>query len=157
QRNFYCEGRKGAWSPAVGRIAGSGHPKSTLSGSQTAKPSIGRPQSRCGELQEMAIRVAEVDAVASARPVGAALDRNAVLAQPLLPRCKLVCRDRERDVQRTVPIVRRNRTAGHADGFERRPAVEEEQHARTGYVIGAKTRVRSQRLEPEHVLVKARG
>src|SRR6516162_3558167 len=53
---------------------------------------INRPESRRGQFQEVPIRIAEIDAFASAGPFCATLDRNAVRRKPLFPIRKLVRR-----------------------------------------------------------------
>src|SRR5262245_52850054 len=67
--------------------------------------SIDTPQARRRQLQEMPVGIAEIDAVTAALPIGAALDRDVVLTQALLPLRQLVRRDGEGDVQRPVTVV----------------------------------------------------
>src|SRR5262249_13694013 len=107
----------------------------------TSKTSIDRPQARRRQLEQMPIRVAEVDAHAAAGPLGAAFDRNPMLAEPLFPVRQSLSLDGKRDVQRTVAIVRRDGTARHAHSFERRSAPKQQQHVLAADIIGAKARV----------------
>src|SRR5262244_3481773 len=118
--------------------------------------SIRRPQARRRELKEMTVGIAEIDALAATAPSGAALDRDTVFGEPLLPVGKLVGADRKRNVQGPVTIVRRNGSAGHAHGFEREAAPEDEQHALAADVVSAEARVARERGELEHVLVETR-
>src|SRR6516165_7230602 len=46
---------------------------------------INRPQARRRQLEQMPVGIAEIDAVAAARPIGAAFDGDALLAQSLFP------------------------------------------------------------------------
>ena len=58
--------------------------------------------------------------------------------------------NREGDVQRSVPVMGRNGSAGQRHGLERRPALEQEQDASSGHVVGAKPAVLGERGETEH-------
>ena len=91
--------------------------------------SINLPQTGRGELQEISIRISKIDAVSAARPFGAPLDPYFVPAQPRLPLRQVFSCYCEGDVQWAVTIVRRNRAARQASGFERRAALEQKQHA----------------------------
>src|SRR5260370_13723211 len=57
---------------------------------KNAEDLIAQPKSGRGELQEMPVRIAEIDAVAATRPFGAPLDLDAGTAQPLFPRRQLI-------------------------------------------------------------------
>ena len=46
---------------------------------------IPRPQSGRRQLEEMPVRIAEIDALAAARPFGAAFDGDVLGLEPLLP------------------------------------------------------------------------
>src|SRR5688572_10430640 len=93
-----------------------------------AQALVNRPQAGRGELQEVPVGVAEIDALASALPGGAALDRDVVAGEARLPASELVLRDREGDVKRTRAVMRRNGAARHVHGLERAAAREQEQH-----------------------------
>ncbi len=47
---------------------------------------INRPETRRRQFHDMSVRIAEINAVPAARPVGARLDLHAMFAQTLLPR-----------------------------------------------------------------------
>src|SRR5438270_477141 len=49
----------------------------------TARCLVNRPQAGCCQLHEVSVRIAEIDAVSATPPFGAALNWDAVLAQPL--------------------------------------------------------------------------
>src|SRR5882757_1176255 len=104
----------------------------------------------------MPVRIAEIDALAAARPLRAPLDRNAMRGEPRLPFRQLVATDRERNMQRAVTIVGRDGTARHAHGLERETAPEDEQHAAPADIISVEPLVAGERLEPQHLAVEAR-
>src|SRR5712692_1838472 len=120
----------------------------------TTDGSIDRPEARGRELQQVSVGIAEIDAVATARPVGAAFDGDATLAEPAFPRRQLVGGDRKRQVQRSVAIVRRDRAAGQVHGLERGAAAKQQQHALAADIVGAKARIAGQGRELEHPLVE---
>ena len=72
----------------------------------------------------MAVRIAEINAVAAARPMRAAFDRDAGILQPPLPDIALICGDGKGHMHRTRPVVRRNRTAGEMHRVQRMAAQE---------------------------------
>ena len=114
------------------------------------------PIGRASPVPEVPVGIAEIDAVAAARPVGAAFDRDAVLGEPLFPGRQFVGGDRQRHVQRSVPVMRRDGAARHAHGLQREAALEQQQHAVAADVVGAKPLIAGERLELEHLLVEAR-
>src|SRR5215207_8789720 len=83
-------------------------------------PRIRRPKPRRGELKQMPVRVTDIEALPAARPRRAALDRDAGLAETLLPSCEVGGVDREGDVERPMAVVRRNGAAGQPHGLKRR-------------------------------------
>ena len=86
---------------------------------------IPRPQSGRRQLEKMPVRIAEIDALAAARPFGAAFDGDVLDLEPLLPSRKLIGRDRKGDMHRPVAVMRRDGTAGKLHGLERAAAQEE--------------------------------
>src|SRR5215217_322666 len=103
----------------------------------------------------MPVRVTEIEALPAARLRGAALDRDASLAETLLPSCEVGGVDREGDVERPMAVVRRNGAAGQPHGLKRRAALKHQQHAASAHVVGAKARVACERSETENVFVEA--
>ena len=85
----------------------------------------------------MPVGIAEIDAVAAARPIGAAFDGDALLAQSLLPLRQLIRSNGKGLVQRPMAVVRGYRAARHAHGFERGAAAKQQQNAPAADVIGA--------------------
>src|ERR1700676_235820 len=74
-------------------------------------PLVADPKSGRGQLQEMPVRIAEIDAVAATRPCGAALDGDAGAAQPLFPGRQLVGRNGERHMGRPLAVMGRDGAA----------------------------------------------
>ena len=72
----------------------------------------------------MAVRIAEINAVAAARPMRAAFDRDAGILQPLFPDIAFICGDGKGHMHRTSPVVRRNRAAGQMHRVQRMAAQE---------------------------------
>src|SRR5580692_5738478 len=72
---------------------------------------VAGPQSGRGELQEMAVRIAEIDAVAAARPLSPAFALDAGCAQPFLPSRQLVGRHGKGHVGWPLAVVGRNGAA----------------------------------------------
>src|SRR5271169_5432698 len=105
----------------------------------------------------MPVGIAEVDALAAARPSGPAFDGDALGLEPLLPGRELVGRNRKGDVDRAVPVMRRDGAAGKAHGFERTPAQEEKQHAARADVVGAQPLIAVDAVEAKHLLVEWTG
>src|SRR5438874_12510104 len=88
---------------------GATRPLSTL----RLRSSIDFPNSRCRQFQQMPVGIAEINAVAAARPVGAALDRDLARSEPCLPVRELAAAHTERHVQGAAAVVRRNGAARH--------------------------------------------
>src|SRR6202023_3030267 len=86
---------------------------------RAAGRSVIAPQPRGRQFQEVPVGIAEIDTAAAPPPIGAALDRNAAVAQPLLPGHEFVGGDGKGNVHRSAAIVRRDSTARHRHGFER--------------------------------------
>src|SRR5215471_19047346 len=137
--------------PRARRLFGAG-----LLDGQSVHALVNRPQPRRGQLEEVPVRITEVDAVPAARPTGAAFDSHPFLGEPLLPLRQCVGGNGKGHVQRSMAVVRRDRAARHAHGFERRAAVKQQQHTLTADIIGAKARVAGQRIKPQHLLVETR-
>src|SRR5262245_18281539 len=104
----------------------------------------------------MPVLIAEIDAFAAARALGTPLTRDILRGEPCLPVAKLLAGDRKRDMQRSVTIMRRDGTARHAHGLERKAAPEDQEHAASADVISPKARVAHQLLQPQHIAVEAR-
>src|SRR5262249_37403989 len=98
---------------------------------------IPRPQAGRRQLEEMAVGIAEIDAFAAARPFGAAFDGDVLGLEPLLPGRELVGRYRKGDVDRAMPVMRRDGAAGELHGFERTAAQEKKKDAARADVVGA--------------------
>src|SRR5262249_35524351 len=81
---------------------------------------ISRPKPRRRQLEQMPVGIAEIDAVAAARPIGAAFDGDALLAQSPLPLRQLIHGNGKGHVQRSLAVVRGVGAARHAYRFERR-------------------------------------
>src|SRR6185437_17162535 len=105
----------------------------------------------------MAVGIAEIDALAAARPFGAAFDGDAGISQLRFPFGKRVRGDRERDVHRAAAVVWWNGAAGQLHGLQRMAAEEQQQHAARADVIGAQPGVAIDAVEPEHLLVERTG
>src|SRR5262245_52623415 len=105
----------------------------------------------------MPVRVAEVNALAAALPRRAAFDRYLICGEPLLPLRQLVLADREGDMQRPRPVMRRDGAARHVHRFERTAAREEEEHVAAADRERSETAVLVEWLQLEHVAVKAHG
>src|SRR5690349_10187361 len=105
----------------------------------------------------MAVGIAEVDALAAPRPFGAAFDGDALGRKALLPSRELVGSDRKGDMDRTVPVMRRDGAAGKLHGFERMAAQEEKQDAAPTDVVGAQPLVAVDAVEAKHLLVECAG
>ena len=82
---------------------------------------IPRPQSGRRQLENMPVRIAEIDALAAARPFAAAFDGDVLDLEPLLPSRKPIGRDRKGDMHRPVAVMRRDGTAGKLTVSNERP------------------------------------
>ena len=93
--------------------------------------SINRPEPGGGEFDEVAIRIAEIDALPAARPIGAPFDFDPVRLEPFLPDVKLVrarsakakCNGPAPSCPGMVP------PPGIAAGCSRGAPLEDQQHA----------------------------
>jgi hypothetical protein len=94
--------------------------------------------------------------VSATRPFGAALNRDAVLAQPLFPLGQRVASNGEGEMQRAVTVVWRNGASRHSDGLKRRAAAKQQQDALAAYAIGTETRVVRKDSQREHLLIEPR-
>lgn len=119
-------------------------------------PLVSRPQAGCCQFHQVPVGVAEVDAVSATRPIGATFDRDTMRAQPLFPLRQGVTSDGEREMQRPVTIVRRDRASRHSNGLQRRAAAKQQEHAPAAHVVGAKTGVMPEERQLEHLLIEAR-
>src|SRR3974390_292441 len=111
----------------------------------SALPLVHQPESGCSKLQKIAIRVAEIDAVAPARPTVLAFDSNGVRCEMRCPTFKLVFADCECDVQFARAPVSRNAAVLQLDGCFRRPLAKKQQHVPSNR-IGGQTIVAEHRL-----------
>src|SRR6516165_1921810 len=102
----------------------------------------------------MSVGVAEIDALAAARPFRAPFDGDALVLEPLLPGRERIGRNRKGDVDGAVPVMRRNGAAGKLYGFDRAAAQEKKQHATRADVVGAQPPVTVDAVEAEHLLVE---
>src|SRR5262249_56146120 len=69
---------------------------------------INRPQARRRQLEQMPVGIAEIDAVPAARPVGAAFDGDALLAQSPLPLRQLIHGNGKGHVHRSMAVLPRH-------------------------------------------------
>ncbi len=103
----------------------------------------------------MPVRVAEVDAMSAARPIGPAFDGDTLIPQSLLPFLQCLRRNCKREMQWSMSVVRRNGAAGHANGFQGRAPAKQQEHALPADVVGAKARIVGECFQSQHLLVKA--
>ena len=75
----------------------------------------------------MIVRIAKIDAFTAERPLDAALDGNAGVAETLFPCRKFARRNGERKMQVTAPTVRRDHTAGQFHRFQSATAAKQDQ------------------------------
>ncbi len=115
------------------------------------------PKSRRRQLEEVTVGIAEINALAAARPFGAAFDGDVRLCQPLFPSRQLIGGDREGDVHRPMTVMRRNGAAGQMHGFERAAAQKQQQHAAAADVVGAQPLIAVNAVEPEQLFVERTG
>src|ERR1041385_8960129 len=98
----------------------------------------------------MAVRIPKIDAMPAPLPGALLLDGNSVCRQPLFPTCQLARRNRERDVQFAISIVRR----GDA---ERGAFFEQQKHLMTAGCHGAAPPSKvADHAKAEDLLVEAR-
>src|SRR5689334_22023011 len=102
----------------------------------------------------MAIRIAKINAVAAARPVRAAFDRDTGLVEALFPNLPFFRSDGKSHVDRTVTVMRRNRAAGQVHGLQRMAAKKQQQHAAMADVVSAQPWVAIDAVQPKHLLVE---
>src|SRR5579859_5218620 len=105
----------------------------------------------------MAVRIAEINAVAAARPMGAAFDRDTGLAEAIFPSLPFFRSDGKSHMHRAVPVMRRNRAAGKLHGLQRTAAQKQEQHAAMADIVSAKSRIAINAVEPENLFVERTG
>ena len=84
-----AEGRRSRGHDSVSRLPGKPrHPRRHRAGLREIL--IARPQSRRRQFEQVPVGIAEVNALAAARPFGAAFDGDVRFRKPLLPCCKLI-------------------------------------------------------------------
>src|SRR5262249_54779264 len=114
------------------------------------KESINRPYTRRGQLQEMAVRVAKVQAAATPRPVRDLLNDHAVGAQPFFPGGQIRGGDGKGEVHGARAVVRR--------GVRQRAApLEEQQQLPACHVQRPDAVVADEHFQLEERLVELRG
>src|SRR5215472_12281499 len=105
----------------------------------------------------MSVGIAEINAVAAARPMRAALDRDAGLLEAIFPNVPLVVGNRKGHVNRPVPVMRRNGAAGKMHGLQRMATQEQQQHAAMTDIVSAQPRIAINAVKPEHLFVERTG
>jgi hypothetical protein len=118
---------------------------------------VNRPNSRCYQLQQVIVGVAEVDALSAARPIGPAFDSDVVLAEPIFPSRQFLRRNGKGHMKRAAAVMRRNGPAGQMQRFERRTTAKQQKHTAAADIESKKSRITRQRRKPEHVCVKYAG
>jgi hypothetical protein len=116
--------------------------------------SVNRPNSRCDQLQQMIVGVAEIDALSAARPIGLAFDRNIVLTKPFFPSRQLRSCDGKGHMNWAATVMRGNSPARQMERFKRRTAPKQQKHTAATYIESKKPRITCQRRESKHLLVK---
>src|SRR5437588_10669064 len=100
----------------------------------------------------MSVRVAEIQAHTTARPVHTALQRNAGSSQMRLPCCKFPARDGKADVQRAAAVVWRNGTAGGWTGLGRAAFAEQQEDLPAGDAQAAHALIAQEELKAQDAL-----
>src|ERR1700754_2167192 len=120
-------------------------------------PLVDRPNPRRYQFEQMTIRIAEIDAVSAAWPIGSAFDSDLVFGELLLPSRQFGCRDGKSHMNRSTAIVRRNGTAGQMERLERCTALKQQQHVAAADVESQEPRIACQRCQPQHIYVERSG
>jgi hypothetical protein len=103
----------------------------------------------------MIVRITEINALATFRPVHSAFDRDATREQMLFPRGEILFRDGKREVQLARRAVRRNHAAGRRDRVRGPAAPEYKQHLLFGHAKRAEPLTGFEQPQSELLLVEA--
>src|SRR5476649_708434 len=113
--------------------------------------SIDRPDARCGNLDQVPVQVAKIEAVTAKFPGVLLFHRDSVFRQPRFPVCQLRGWNREGDMQFAVAIVRRG-------ACTRAALLEQQQYlAVAGFHGAAALPEIANHAKPEELLVKPGG
>jgi len=93
------------------------------------RDSVDRPHAGSCELEEIIVRIAEINAGAAARPADTALDLDPLGVESFFPGAKVFRQDRERKVQRAAAVVRSKLSEGQLCDTVRCASLEQEQNA----------------------------
>src|SRR5579883_2823379 len=108
-------------------------------------------------LQQMSIRIAEIDAVAAAWPSGAAFDLDAGGREARLPSCKLIAGNRKGHVSRALSVMGRDRATGQLDRVQRLAAAKQQQNAVAADIVGMQPLILVDARKPEDLFVERTG
>jgi len=103
----------------------------------------------------MAGWIAEVEALSAARPPHPALDRHAVLVETELPRSQIISGDGERQMHRSLSVVRRDPAARRGQSRDRGAATEEQQDRRLPGSQRYQARTRIQYPEAKNISIES--
>src|SRR5215831_3139623 len=118
---------------------------------------ISRPQAGRGQFEQVAVRIAEINAVAAARPMGASFNRDAGFFEAPFPGLPFVGGDGKSHVDGTLPVVRRYSAAGELHGLQRMAAQKQQQHAAMTDVVSAKPGIAINAVESKDLLIERTG
>src|SRR3989338_642371 len=110
---------------------------------------IDAPCARRGQLQQVAVRIPEIDRAAAALPGAALDDFNLVFGQPLFPAVKL------RRLHRKAEVLLPRGVVGGGPEGERGPALAHQQHLAAFHTQGPEPLVAGYFLEAEDFFVEA--
>src|SRR5215469_3521598 len=118
---------------------------------------VSRPEARRCQFKQVAVRIAEINAVAAARPMGAAFDRDTGLIEAAFPGFPFVRGDGKSHVNRTMPVVRGNGAAGKMHGLQRVAAQKQLQYAAMTDVVSAKPRIAINAVQAKNLFIERTG
>src|SRR6516162_2665927 len=104
----------------------------------------------------MTVWVAEINAVAAARPVRAGLDSDPGFGEASFPGLALIRGNGKCHMDRATSVVRWNAAARKMHRLKRM-AAQQQQHATMADVVGAKPRIAVNAVQPENLLIERTG
>lgn len=132
-------------------------PRGQVSSRSGCHMSVNRPTPRRDQLDQVVIGIAEIQAPSAARPVHRTFNHNSAFFQTLPPLPLSRRRNRERDVQLTRAVVRRNDAPRYWNRFQRLTSQKQQQNVSVRHVERAKAFIAGQPVEFADIFVEVGG
>src|SRR5262245_8729955 len=117
--------------------------------------SVDGPTPWSHQLEQVAIRITKVDALAAAFPAHRTLNDYPMLAQPLLPSRQFLSRNGKCEVHLATCVVRRNDPPLNDHGLFRSTLLEKQQHLVLRRLESTETLIADQLLKLQNFLIEA--